>query len=149
MNKVLRLGFRFYSQYVEILDDSWKHSHSNSNKDSAEILAEIDTDFNTGVSNHFNIDPPVNDGDANADDGDAGDGDTEDGGAEKVVVDGCLDPLDLDNAIPPELAQDHPETDANVFSNALDPGSQATLEVGSHSHSPEPDPPHDDLGTRY
>ena len=68
-----------------------------------------------------------------------------------MVADGCLDPLDLDNAIPPELAQDHPETDANVFSDALDPDSQATLEVGSHSPEPEPEPepPHDDLGTRY
>ena len=121
MNKVLRSGFRFYSQYVKILNDSWKHSHSNSNEYGAKILGEIDTDVDAGVSNHFDIDPPADDGDANANDG----------GAEKVVADGCLDPLDLNNAVPPELAQDHQETNANVFSDALDPGSQATLEVGS------------------
>ena len=149
MNKVLRLGFRFYSQYVKILDDSWKHSHSDSNEDSAEILAEIDTDVDTGVSNHFDIDPTVDDGDGDADDGDAGDGnagdgDAEDGEAEKVVIDGCLDPLDLDNAVPPELAQDHPETDENIFSDIPDPGSQANLEA--ESRSPEPEPPYDDLG---
>ena len=68
MNKVLISGFRFYSQYVKILDDSWKHSYSNSNEDSAEILVEIDMDVDTGVSNHFDIDPTVDDGDADTDD---------------------------------------------------------------------------------
>ena len=100
-------------------------------------------DVDTGVSNHFNIDPTVNDGDGDANDGDAGDGDAEDGEAKKVVIDGCLDPLDLENAIPPELAQDHPETNENIFSNTPDPGSQANLEV--ESHSPEPEPPYDNL----
>ena len=75
---------------------------------------------------------------------DAGDGDAEDGEAKKVVIDGCLDPLDIDNAVPPELAQDNPETNENIFSDTPDPGSQANLEVESHSHSPEP--PYDDLG---
>ena len=100
---------------------------------------EIDTDVDTGVSNHFDIDPTVDDGD-----GAAGDGDAEDGDAEKVVIDGCLDPLDLDNAIPPELAQDHPETNENIFSDTPDTGSQANLEV--ESCSLEPEPPYDDLG---
>ena len=100
---------------------------------------EINTDVDTGVSNHFNIDPTVDDGDGDGDDGDA-----EDGEAKKVVIDGCLDLLDLDNAIPPELAQDHPETNENIFSDTPDPGSQVNLEV--ESHSPEPEPPYDDLG---
>ena len=89
-------------------------------------------------SNHFNIDSTVNDGDGDANDGDAGDGE-----AKKVVIDGCLDPLDLDNAIPPELAQDHPETNENIFSDTPDPGSQVNLEVVSRS--PEPEPPHNYL----
>ena len=101
-------------------------------------------DVDTGVSNHFDIDPTVDDGDGDADDGDAGDGDAEDGEAKKVVIDGCLYPLDLDNAVPLELVQDHPETNENIFSNAPDPGSQANLE--GESCSPEPEPPYNDLG---
>ena len=46
--------------------------------------------------------------------------------------------------VPPELAQDHPETDENIFSDIPDPGSQANLEA--ESCSPEPEPPYDDLG---
>ena len=61
-----------------------------------------------------------------------------------MVIDGCLYPLDLDNAIPLELVQDHPETNENIFSDAPDPGSQANLE--EESCSPEPEPPYNDLG---
>ena len=60
------------------------------------------------------------------------------------MIDSCLDPLDLDNAVPLELAQDHPETNENVFSDTPDPGSQVNLEV--ESHSLEPEPPYNDLG---
>ena len=41
-------------------------------------------DVDTGVSNHFDIDPTVDDGDGDANNGDAGDGDAEDGEAKKV-----------------------------------------------------------------
>ena len=54
--------------------------------------------------------------------------DNKEGGVE---IDGCLDPLNLENAIPLELVDDHPEIGTSDPTDAPDPGSHADPEVDS------------------
>lgn len=65
-----------------------------------------------------------------------------DGDTRGVEIDDCLDPLDLDDAVPLESPQDYPEIDTGVFFDTPDPGSQADLKVESHPPSPDSDLPH-------
>ena len=60
--------------------------------------------------------------------------DNEEGGIE---IDGCLDPPNLENAVPLELVHNHPEIGTSDPTNAPDPGSHADTEVDSHLPSPK------------
>ena len=94
---------------IKILNDPQEHlAHDRQSNDSdgggseKGIDAQGTMDADVNHVDDIHMDPTISDGDTRG-----------------VEIDDCLDPLDLDNAVPLESAQDYPEINTGVFFDTL------------------------------